>query len=97
MKNIFLILVLIGGNLIAGDNTALQVLKIYDKNNESVAGAKVELLGTDKIYYTNSKGECYIPETIYKSCDGIKIDCISYKSTILHTNELNSKIILEFR
>ncbi len=81
----------------AGDNTALQILKIYDKNNESVAGAKVELLGTDKIYYTNSKGECYIPENIYKSCNSIKVECISYKSTVLNINELNSKIILEFR
>ena len=94
MKSVLLLIVLVSANIFAYDQSAVQLIQVSDKNNELVSGAKVELLGTDKVYYTNSKGECYVPMQIFKQCQSVKIDCVSYKSTLLNTYEINSKIIL---
>ena len=94
MKAVLMLILLVSANLFAYDQSAIQLIQVSDKNNELVAGAKVELLGTGKVYYTNSKGECYIPMHIFKQSQSVKIDCVSYKSTLLKTYEINSKIIL---
>jgi hypothetical protein len=97
MKVVFLLIVLVSVNIFAYDQSAVQLIQVSDKNNELVSGAKVELVGTGKVYYTNSKGECYVPIQIYKQCQSVKIDCVSYKSTLLKAYEINSKIILDNR
>jgi hypothetical protein len=68
-----------------------------DVNNELVTGAKVEIPGTSYIYYTNIKGECYIPTHILQQSKTIHIDCISYKMLDIRVRDLSSKVILEFR
>lgn len=97
MKSLLMLLILTTSSLFALDVNSFQLVQVTDKNNESLAGAKVELIGTDKIYYTNSKGECYIPQNILKQCRSIKIECISFQSTTLMTYDINSKIILQNR
>jgi hypothetical protein len=97
MKAVLLLIVLVSANIFAYDQSAVQLIQVSDKNNELVSGAKVELVGTGKVYYTNSKGECYVPIQIYKQCQSVKIDCVSYKSTLLKAYEINSKIILDNR
>ena len=97
MKLPFFLVVLFSANLFAYDQSTIQLIQVSDKNNDFVSGAKVELVGTGKVYYTNSKGECYIPIQIFKQCQFVKIDCVSYKPTLLKTFEIKSKIILENR
>ncbi len=97
MKVLLMLFLLVSANLFAYDQSAVQLIQVSDKNNELVSGAKVELVGTGKVYYTNSKGECYVPMQIFKQCQSVKIDCVSYKSTLLKTYEINSKIILDNR
>lgn len=97
MKKLLFLFLLICSSALASNPSALHLIKVMDKNNESVVGAKVVLLGTDKVYYTNSKGECYIPVEIFKTCQAVKIESISYKSITCNAHDLNSKIILEFR
>ena len=97
MKAVLMLILLVSANLFAYDQSAVQLIQVSDKNNELVSGAKVELIGTGKVYYTNSRGECYVPMPIFKQCQSVKIDCISYKSTLIKTYEINSKIILETR
>lgn len=83
--------------LMAEERSAVQVVQILDKNNETISGAKIVLEGTKYVYYTNIKGEVYIPSDILKASKGISVECISYKSKSLKNFELNSKIVLEFR
>ena len=97
MKAVFTFILFVTLSLMAYDQSAVQLIQVADKNNELVSGAKVELMGTGKIYYTNSKGECYIPMQIFKQCLSVKIECISYKPVSYKNFELNSKIILENR
>lgn len=97
MKHALIVFFILASQLMAADLADVQVVRVADKNNESVAGAKVELLGTGKVYYTNSRGECYIPVGLFRICESVRIECISYKPSMLRTFELNSKIILDFR
>ncbi len=94
MKAVLMLILLVSANLFAYDQSAIQLIQVSDNNNELVSGAKIELIGTGKVYYTNSRGECYIPMQIFKQCQSVKIDCVSYKSTLLKTYEISSKIIL---
>jgi hypothetical protein len=89
--------VLFAGSLFAEDRPSVQVIQVLDVKNETISGAKVELPGTGRVYYTNLKGQCYIPTTLLKASKEIVIECISYKSQTVKTFETNSKIILEFR
>ncbi len=97
MKHLFLLFLFVSVNLFAYDQSTVQLIQVSDKNNDFVSGAKVELIGTGKIYYTNSMGECYIPIQVFKQCQFIKVDCVSYKPKVLKTYEIKSKIILDNR
>lgn len=88
---------LFASSVTAGEQVPLQTIQILDNNNETVIGAKIELVGTNYTYYTNLKGEVYIPSNLLKGSKGINVECISYKTKNLKNYEVNSKIILEFR
>lgn len=83
--------------MFAEDKPSVQVLQVLDVKNETIAGAKVQLAGTDRIYYTNLKGQCFIPAAILKASKGITVECISYKTQTIKSFETFSKIVLEFR
>jgi hypothetical protein len=74
-----------------------QVLKVTDINNELVTGAKVEIPGTSYVYYTNIRGECYIPSNILNRFESLSIYCISYKTLHINVRDMSSKVTLEFR
>jgi predicted nucleotidyltransferase len=97
MKNVVFVFLLIGTQMFALNNSDVQVLQVSDKNNELLAGAKVELVGTGKTFYTNSKGQCYIPTELLNVCKTVKIDCISYKTISIKSIEVQNKIVLEER
>lgn len=75
----------------------MQSIQVLDTNSEVLPGAKIELMGTGKSYYTNLKGYCLIPVDVLKSAQSIKVECISYKTQLFKNYELNSKIVLDFR
>lgn len=81
----------------AGEFVQGKVIRVVDKNGEQLSGAKIELLGTGKVFYTNSKGECFVPLAQLQLSKAIKIECISYKPIQLKSLEIKDNIILEFR
>ena len=83
--------------MFAADQSGLQVITIVDNNNELVTGAKVEVIGSRHVYYTNIKGECYIPSGLLRQYKSLSVECISYKSISISTKEVSEKITLEFR
>lgn len=87
----------VASHLFAINQPDFQVITVIDKNNELVTGAKVELLGSKHVYYTNIKGECYIPSVLLRQFKLLSIECISYKSMNISTREVSEKITLEFR
>lgn len=97
MKNALIVLLFLSTHLFASELGNVQVIRVMDKNNETVTGAKVELLGSGKTYYTNSKGECYIPIHIFEQYGTVKVECISYKSATIDSKDIQSKIVLESR
>lgn len=76
---------------------AAKMIQVTDVNGETLAGVKIELMGTGKTFYTNLNGVCIVPQDLIQSVKWIKVECISYKSQQMPAYELNSKIILEFR
>ncbi len=97
MKSLALLFVLLTGNLLAEERQPMQVIQVLDVKNETIAGAKVQLAGSDRTYYTNIKGQCFIPANLLKSGKGLVVECISYKTQTVKNFETSSKIILEFR
>lgn len=97
MKYIALVVLLISATLHAEGPSECAIFRISDVNNECIIGAKVECLGTGKVYYTNLKGEVRIPQSILGNSKGIRIESISYKTIELNQSQINSKIILAFR
>lgn len=98
MKSIILIVLLSASNLFAVDvTTAVKTIQVMDVNNEQLSGVKVEVLGTNLVYYTNINGECTIPVHVLENSAGLKIESVSYQTTKIEKNQLNSKIILAFR
>lgn len=66
-----------------------RLIKIVDKNNEIICGARIEILNTHQTYYSNINGECLIPNN-----GEIKVESISYKTEI---TEIKDQITLESR
>jgi len=97
MKSLTLLFVLFAGSLFAEDRPSVQLVKVMDVKNEVISGAKVELAGTGRVWYTNTKGECYIPVVLLKNSKELIIESISYKTQTVKSFENSSKIILEFR
>jgi hypothetical protein len=94
---LILIALLFCNQVFAFDQDSYQVIRVTDVNNELVTGAKVEIPGTKYTYYTNIKGECYIPAQVLRQYNYISIQCISYKVLNVQVKDLSSKVILEFR
>lgn len=88
---------LVASQLFAIDQSGVQVITVVDNHNELVTGAKVELMGSKHVYYTNIKGECYIPSGLLRQFKSLNIECISYKSVNISTREVSEKITLESR
>ncbi|MCC6817661.1 MAG: hypothetical protein IT245_02045 [Bacteroidia bacterium] len=97
MKVLLLALSMFALGITAEDRIEFQCVQVLDVNSEALSGVKIQLDGTNKSFYTNSKGYCYIPVEFLKSSRIVTVDCISYKSKNLYTFELNSKIVLDFR
>lgn len=81
----------------AGELVQGKVIRVIDKNGEQLSGAKIELLGTGKVFYTNSRGECFVPTFQLQMAKLVKIECISYKPIQVKSLEIKTDIILEFR
>lgn len=97
MKSLALLFVLVTGSLLAEERQSMQVIQVLDVKNETISGAKVEIAGTGRVYYTNLKGQCFIPVNVLKSGKELVVECISYKSQTVKNFETSSKIVLEFR
>ena len=97
LKHIIIILFFFCQQVLALDPSSVQVIRVTDVNNELVTGAEVKVEGTSLVFYTNLKGECYIPADLLKQHRKLSIHCISYKSKDVNSFDLSSKIILEFR
>lgn len=97
MKSLALLFVLLTGSLLAEERQSMQMIQVLDVKNESISGAKVEIAGTGRVYYTNLKGQCFIPANVLKSGKELVVECISYKSQTVKNFETSSKIVLEFR
>jgi len=97
MKSLSLLFFLFAFSLYAEDRPTVQLIQVLDVNNEAISGARIELPGTGRVYYTNLKGQCFIPSALMKASKEIVIEIISYKTQTVKTFETNSKIILEFR
>ena len=97
MKSLALLFVLLTGSLFAEDRPSVQVIQVLDVKNEAISGAKVELSGTGKVWYTNTQGQCFIPVGLLKTNKELVVESISYKTQTVKSFENSSKIILEFR
>ena len=97
MRVILIFLLSLGLQLNAGEFVQGKVIRVVDNNGEQLSGAKIELLGTGKVFYTNSKGECFVPLAQLQMAKSVKIECISYKPIQLKSLEIKTDIILEFR
>ncbi len=97
MKHIILIAVLFCNQLLANEQGNIQVVRVVDSNQELVTGARLEIPGTSYVFYSNIKGECYIPAHLLRQYAHINIHCVSYKTVNISTKEISSKITLEFR
>jgi predicted nucleotidyltransferase len=73
------------------------LVTITDTKNERIAGASIELSGTNKVFYTNINGMCYVPKNLLSKAGKITVNSISYKTVNLNPDNMNSKIILESR
>jgi hypothetical protein len=97
LKNIIIILFLFCQQIFAIDPDAIQMIRITDVNNEQVTGAQVKVEGTNLVFYTNIRGEVYIPADLLRQHHNLSIHCISYKSKDVSVMDISSKIVLEFR
>lgn len=75
----------------------VQVVSITDLNGEQIAGARVELIGTGIVLYSNIKGECYVPLRLLIQSEFVRIESISYKPVQKPVTELRHKIVLQQR
>jgi hypothetical protein len=58
-------------------------------SKEPLSGVKIELVGTNKTYYTNLKGQVSIP---YNS--NISLSYISYRTKIINKDSIKPFIVL---
>jgi len=68
---------------------SLLILLITNSNNEPLTGVKVELVGTDKVLYTDTKGRVSVPSDF-----DLKLDYISYKTKTIKKDSIKQQIIL---
>ena len=67
-------------------------MSIFSPSKEPLPGVRVELLGTNKTYYTNLKGQVTIPSNF-----NISLYYISYRTKIINKDSIKSLIILTHR
>ena len=67
----------------------LLILLITNSNNEPLTGVKVELVGTDKVFYTDIKGQVSVPSDF-----DLKLDYISYKTKTIKKDNIEQQVIL---
>jgi hypothetical protein len=67
----------------------LILLFVTDTNNEPLPGVKIELVGTNKVYYTNVRGQILVPSNY-----DLKLDYISYKTKIIDKDSVKQHITL---
>ena len=58
-------------------------------SKEPLPGVKVELIGTNKTYYTNLKGQVTIPSNF-----NISLNYISYRTKIINKDSITPFIVL---
>jgi hypothetical protein len=68
---------------------SLLILLITNSNNEPLHGVKVELVGTDKVFYTNINGQVSVPFGF-----DLKLDYISYQTKMVKKDSIKQSIIL---
>jgi RNase P/RNase MRP subunit p29 len=69
--------------------TLFILLFITDLSNEPLTGVKIELVGTNKVYYTNIKGQVLVPSDF-----DLKLDYISYKTKTINKDSVKQHITL---
>jgi hypothetical protein len=67
----------------------LILLFVTDTNNEPLPGVGIELVGTNKVYYTNVRGQILVPSNY-----DLKLDYISYKTKIIDKDSVKQHITL---
>lgn len=75
----------------------VRVVSITDAYGEQIAGAKVELVGSGMVFYTNLKGECFVPLRLLVQSEYVRIESISYRPVQKPVTELNQKVVLQQR
>lgn len=81
----------------AVNTDGLCMITVMDANNEKLAGASIEVSGSTKIYYTNINGYCYIPKSVLNGAEKITVNCISYKTVQVATENIQNRIVLKSR
>lgn len=81
----------------AVNTDGLCMITVMDTNNEKLAGASIEISGTNKIYYTNINGYCYIPKSVLNGAEKITVNCISYKTVQVSTENIQNRVVLKSR
>jgi len=69
--------------------TLFILLFITDLSNEPLPGVKVELVGINKVYYTNVRGQVIVPSNF-----DLKLDYISYKTKTINKDSVKQHITL---
>lgn len=67
----------------------LFILLVTNVRKEPLHGVKVELVGTDKVFYTNINGQVSVPFGF-----DLKLDYISYQTKIVKKDSIKQPIIL---
>ncbi|MDI1235160.1 MAG: hypothetical protein PSX81_12835 [bacterium] len=62
-----------------------------------MAGATIEVSGSNKVFYTNINGYCYIPKSLLNNAEKVTINCISYKTVQMTSENIQSRIVLKSR
>ena len=71
---------------------SLLILLITNSNNEPLTGVKIELVGTDKVLYTDIKGQVSVPSDF-----DLKLDYIYYKTKTIKKDSIKQQVILTSR
>lgn len=98
MKNLIISIALLSISMLCNaegndeKNVVMQTLsfKVVDANNESIAGAEIEILGL--VSYTDMEGKLVLDVPVNME-ENVKISFISYKDKLLNINDIKDGVV----
>jgi len=100
MKNIFLSIAILSISMLSNaegkdeKNVVMQTLsfKVVDANNESIAGAEIEIEKLGIVSYTDMEGNLVLDVPVNME-ENVKISFISYKDKVLNINDIKEGVV----